>query len=153
MELNPVLLHEWLSLSAARYAMKDAIVCGRDRWSYQKLNAYADCFADALIDLGVRRQDRVAVLLGNCAETVACLFGTLKAGATFVLLESNTKVRRLRHVLEDSGAAVIVTRASQARVLGEALEDWDANLKCVWVGGCPTAAVAGGIPGVSWEAL
>jgi len=151
MELDPVLLHEWLSQSADRYAKKDAIVCGHDRWSYRKLNACADCFAAALIDLGVRRQDRVAVLLGNCAETVVCLFGALKAGATFVLLESNTKARRLRHVLEDSGATIVVARASQARVLGEALEDWDPNLKIVWIGGRPTVRLTGGLSGVCWE--
>jgi len=153
MELNPTLLHEWLARSAHRYASKDAIICGQDRWSYRRLNTYADCFADSLMDLGLGRQDRVAVLLGNCAETVVCLFGTLKAGGTFVLLEANTKARRLRHVLEDSGATVLVARANQARVLAEALEDWDTDLKIVCVGASPNVRLAGGISRVNWEGL
>ena len=153
MQPGPTLLDEWLSRSAHRYALKDAIVCGQDRWSYRKLNTYADCFADSLIDLGLGRQDRVVVLLGNCAETAVCLFGTLKAGGTFVLLEANTRARRLRHVLEDSGATLLVARANQARVLAEALEDWDTDLKIVWVGANPNVRLAGGVSSLNWKAL
>ncbi len=153
MELDPVLLHQWLSRSAERFASKDALVCGQDRWSYQRLNASVDCLSAALVDLGVQRHDRVVVLLGNCAETVVCLFGALKAGAAFVLLESNSRSRRLRHVLEDSGARVLVARAGQGRVLADALQGWHGDLKVVWVDGQPTVELPDGVSSVSWEAL
>ncbi len=153
MKLNPVLLHEWLSQSAERLPGKDALVCGGERWSYRRLDDDAHRFATALVDLGVRRQDRVAVLLGNCAETVVSVFGTLRAGAAFVLLESNTKARRLRHVLADSGARVLVARTNQARILAEALPDWDTELKIIWLDGSPTVRLAGGISAISWSAL
>jgi len=153
MEMEPTLLDEWLARSARRYPAKDAIVCGDDRWSYGKLHGYAEAFADGLVDLGLRRQDRVAVLLGNCAETVVCLFGAFKAGGTAVLLEANTKPRRLRHVLNDSGARVLVARSNQARVLAEALKDWEADLKIVWLEKSPRVRLAGRISDVCWDAL
>ena len=153
MELNPVLLHEWLSRSAERLPAKDALVCGQDRWSYRKLDDYSNAFAAALMDLGIRRHDRVAVLLGNCAETVVSAFGATKAGAAFVLLESNSKARRLRHVLNDSGARVLVARANQAHMLAEALRDWDTDLKIIWLDSSPAVRLAGGISDIRWDTL
>ncbi len=153
MDFDPTLLDEWFSRSAGRHPMKEAIVCGEDRWSYRKLNAYSNCLAESLVGLGVARQDRVAVLLGNCPETVVCLFATLRAGATFVPLEGNTKARRLQHVLEDSGARVVVARANQAAVLAEALESWDKDLTIIWVGPSPRVRPSGDISSVTWEAV
>src|SRR5512145_173799 len=99
-EFDPILVHEWLRRSARRAPEKEAIVCGGERWSYQRLDTCSDRVAGALVDQGLRRQDRVVSLTGNCPETVVSLYGTLKAGGVFVILEGNTKARRLRHVLD-----------------------------------------------------
>jgi acyl-CoA synthetase (AMP-forming)/AMP-acid ligase II len=48
---------------------------------------YSDRFAEALIEWGLYKQDRVVILTGNCPETVVSLYGTLKAGSVFVILE------------------------------------------------------------------
>ncbi len=153
MELDPILLHEWLSRSAERYASKTALIFGQDRWSYQRLNGTADSFSASLVDLGVQRGDRVVVLLGNCPETIVCLFGTLRAGAAFVLLESNTKSRRLRHVLQDCGARVLVAQRFQAPVLADTLQGLDTDLKILWMDGGPSAPLATGVSSVSWPSL
>jgi len=151
--LEPTLLHEWLTRSARRRPKGEAIVCGHDRWSYAKLDACTDCFAESLADLGVGRQDRVAIALGNCPETVVSLFGTLKAGGVFVLLEGNTRGRRLRYVLENSAARVLVVRRNQAAVVAEALEGYDGDLCIVWVGGRPGVDPCPEIPSTMWETL
>lgn len=153
MGLDPILLDEWLSRSAKRFPAKEAIVCGSDRWSYRKLDGHASCLAEALIELGVARQDRVAVSLGNCPETVVSLFATFRAGATCVPLEGSTKARRLRYVLEDSGARVLIARGNQVRVLAEALENWDRNLTIIWVGPRPRMRLVGGISSVTWDSV
>jgi len=133
--------------------MKEAIVCGQERWSYGKLNAYSDRFAESLMDMQVGRQDRVAIMLGNCPETVISLFGTLKVGGTFVLLEGNTRARRLRYVLENCGAKVLVARRNQATVIAEALEYLDFDLTIVWVGGRPGADPCPEVPSTTWDTL
>jgi len=109
-EFDPVLVHEWLRRSARRTPEKEALICGQERWSYQKLDICSDRFAEALIDWGICRQDRVAILTGSRAETVISLYGTLKAGGVFVVLEGNTRARRLKYVLENSGARILVAR-------------------------------------------
>lgn len=128
-------------------------MCGQERWSYAKLDAYSDRFAEALAEMGVHRQDRVAIMLGNCPETVVSLFGTLKAGATFVLLEGNTRARRLRYVLKDSGAKVLVVRKNQAAVVAEALEDLDLALRVVWIDERPKTELCANVPSANWNAL
>ncbi len=104
MEFDPVLVHDWLGRSARRTPEKDAIICGGERWSYRKLDASSDRFAEGLIELGMRKQDRVVILTGNCIDTVVSLYGTLKAGGVFVILEANTKARRLSYILTELGS-------------------------------------------------
>lgn len=152
-EFDPVLVHEWLRRSARRTPEKPAIVCGDDRWSYGKLDSYSDRFAEALAELGVQRQDRVAILVGNRAETVVSLYGTLKAAGVFVVLDGSTKARRLRYVLENCGAKVLVARADQTPVVTEALKGRHADLKVIWLGECSGPVRYRGAPGILWDSI
>jgi len=149
-EFDPVLVHEWLRRSARRVPDKEAIICGSDRWNYRRLDACSDRFAEALVGLGMCRQDRVAILTGNRPETVVSLYGTLKAGGVFVVLEGNTKARRLAYILANSGARILVARTDQAAVIREALDELDADLTVVWVG---ASSLPEGCTGVTWDSV
>ena len=152
-EFDPVLVHEWLRRAARRVPEKDAIVCGPERWSYKKLDAASDRLAEVVVDWGIGRQDRVAILTGNCAETVVSLYGTLKAGGVFVILEGSTKARRLEYVLKNSGAKILVARREQAPVVREALAGLARDLRIVWVGGPTGTGGHPSVPGVSWDSI
>ena len=78
-EFDPTLVHDWLSRSARRMPDKEALVSGKQRWTYKEIDNCSSRFAKALVELGIRRQNRVVILLGNCPETVICLYGILKA--------------------------------------------------------------------------
>ncbi|MBN1508846.1 MAG: AMP-binding protein [Sedimentisphaerales bacterium] len=149
-DFDPVLVHEWLRRSARRVPEKDAIICGSQRWSYRRLDACSDHFAEALVGLGMCRQDRVAILTGNRPETVVSLYGTLKAGGVFVILDGNTKAQRLAYILANSGARILVGRMDQAAVIREALEDLNAGIAVVWVG---AASPPEGCAGVTWDSV
>lgn len=151
-EFDPVLVHEWLRRSARRTPEKDAVIWGQDRWSYAKLDACSDRLAETLVDLGVRRQDRVAILTGNRPETVVGFYGTLKAGAITVVLEGGTKPRRLQYILENSGARVLIARTDQAAVVAETLAEMTGDLQLIWVG--PDPQGSGGLaPGARWDSV
>jgi long-chain acyl-CoA synthetase len=152
-EFDPVLVHEWLRRSARRFPDKDAIVCGEQRWSYGKLDASSDRLAQALSGLGIRGQDRVVILTGNRPETVVSLYGTLKAGGVFVILDGNTKARRLSYVLQNSGARVLVARTDQAAVVRQALAESPADLTVVWVGGSATLDRLADLHAVNWDSI
>ena len=68
-----------------------------------------DAFAAALASFGVGRGDRVALYLQNIPQFVIAVIGTWKAGAIVVPVNPMNKARELAYVLEDSGAAVLVT--------------------------------------------
>jgi len=111
-----------------------ALVCGRERWTYKDLDERSDHLACSLLDAGVRRQDRVIVLVDNSAETVISLYGILKAGGVFVILAGSIKGPKLRYILENSGASVLIAHVSKAKVVDDALRDRSEGCKVIWVG-------------------
>jgi len=153
-EFDPILVHDWLSRSARRFPDKEALICGQERWTYQMLDHHSDLLAGALLDMGIGCQDRVIVLLDNCSETVISLYGILKARGVFVILEGSLKGPKLKYVLKNSGAKVMVTHTSKASVVKDALADVETNCKViVWVG--PDKAIPENLPCVSlpWRAI
>jgi len=133
-EFDPTLVHEWLSRSARCFPDKVALVCGRQRWTYKALDQHATHLAAALVDTGVCRQDRVVVLLDNSAETVISLYGILKAGGVFIILAGSLKGAKLRYILENSGANVLITHVSKAKVVNNAISEGSGGRRVIWVG-------------------
>ncbi|HEX6291984.1 MAG TPA: long-chain fatty acid--CoA ligase [Herpetosiphonaceae bacterium] len=76
--------------------------------TYRELNAHADRFAAALVNMGVKPGDRVAVMLPNSPQFVIAFFGALKAGAIVVNVNPTYTARELQHQLADAGAETIV---------------------------------------------
>lgn len=153
MVFDPVLVHEWLGRSAHRHPTKEAIVCGKDRWTYTKLNSCADRLAEALIDLGVSRQDRVVIVTGNCAETVVSMYGTLKGGGVFVVLEGTTRARRLRYVVENCGPKVLIASTAQGSTVADALAGLSGQPQVIWVGTGGRSSQQPAVRGVAWESV
>jgi len=77
-------LFRFLDTAARRYPRRRALVFYDHSISYRELNRAADRFANALIDLCVRKGDRVALLLPNSPQRVIAYYGALQAGAVVV---------------------------------------------------------------------
>src|SRR5207245_4033729 len=77
--------------------------------SYGELDESSDRFAGWLRARGLRPGDRVALFLENCPQFAIAYYGALKAGAITVCLNPMHKAVELQHVLDDSGARVLVT--------------------------------------------
>lgn len=133
-EFDPTLVHDWLTRSARRFPGKVALVCDQLRWTYKALDRRSSHVASVLIDTGLRRHDRVVVFMDNSAEIVISLYGILKAGGVFVILAGSLKGAKLRYILQNSGAKVLITHASKAKVVSEALSGKPADYKIIWTG-------------------
>ena len=83
-------------------------------WTFAELNDSANQFAFALLARGLSPGDRVVIWLGNVPEAVIALWGTLKAGGAFVMLNAKTKAAKLDFVLRDTGAFALVRGDARA---------------------------------------
>ena len=108
-------VEDFLELSARRFPDKTALVCGAQRLSYREIAEHSSRVAHGLIALGVRRGDRVAVYLDNSVEAVLSVFGILKAGAVFMMVNPTTKVEKLTYVLNNSRARALIAPLQKAR--------------------------------------
>lgn len=102
-------LHELLDQAAA--AAPDSVALVRDdrELSYRQLAEESRRVAGWLRRRGVRRGDRVLLLLPNSVETVTVCYGASRVGAAFVVISSDMKAFHLRHVLADAAPALVVT--------------------------------------------
>uniref|UniRef100_UPI001CCD3F2C non-ribosomal peptide synthetase n=1 Tax=Streptomyces sp. LS1784 TaxID=2851533 RepID=UPI001CCD3F2C len=94
---------------AARRPDAPAVVCGETTLSYAELNARANRLAHRLITLGVRCDSTVAVLMERSVDVVVSVLAISKAGGAYVPLDTRAPTARLRRVLDDTGAVVLLT--------------------------------------------
>jgi fatty-acyl-CoA synthase len=96
---------------ATARAGAEAVVFRGERLSYAALAARADELARAFLAVGVRRGDRVAVLLPNRPEWLVALFAASRIGALTVGVSTFSTPRELGWTLEHARPAVLVTAA------------------------------------------
>jgi len=97
-------VEEFLEFSAGRFPDKIALVCGSRRLSYREIEEQSNQLANAMIALGIQRGDRVAIYVENSVEAVLSIFGTLKAGAVFLMVNPTTKPEKLSYILNNCRA-------------------------------------------------
>lgn len=101
-------VHQFLRDSARRFPDRTALEFYGRRLSYRQLDSLTDRFAAASIHLGVRKGDRVAIMLPNIPQTVIAYFGALKAGACVVQTNPLYVGSEIAHQVTDSGAETMV---------------------------------------------
>jgi len=101
-------LFSLLDDSAEKHPEATATVYKGGRLTYRELKEQVDRFATALQELGVAREDKVALFLPNIPQFVIAYYGALKAGAIVTAISPLYKGREVRHQLNDSGAETLV---------------------------------------------
>jgi len=94
--------------TAAKWKDKTAVIFYGRKMSYRELKDHIDRFATALHDLGIRKGDKVALLLLNSPQFIIAYMGALKAGATLTAISPLYVSPEIKYQLEDSGARMIV---------------------------------------------
>ena len=104
-------LNQMLERAVKRYGGKTAVAMGDHRLSYAELGEASNKVANTLISMGVRKGDRVAMLLPNSPEFVTTYFGVVKAGGVAVPLDTKYKLTELISLYGDSQPRVLVTES------------------------------------------
>lgn len=98
-----------LKRSAEAFPNKMALTFQGYRVDFAKLDDMVDRFATYLTALGVRRGDRVAILLPNVIPCVAAYYAIMRIGAITVMNNPLYSDRELEHQFNDSGSKVLIT--------------------------------------------
>lgn len=109
--------HRWAksSADARRIALFFEDAAGhRDIWTFERLGAATNQFANALTRMGVKPGDRVATILGQSAEAVIAQLGAYSVGAVAMPLATNLAPKALEFRLRDSETRVAIVGTEAA---------------------------------------
>lgn len=123
LEVPDITLHELLEATVRDYPDNTATIFYGKRLTYAQLDEHANRFAAGLQSLGVRRGDRVVVLLPNCPQFIIALYGALKAGAIVIPTNPLYTPRELRNQFNDGGVETVVALNTLAPRVQEIVPD------------------------------
>jgi long-chain acyl-CoA synthetase len=106
-------LYEILDNAAKKFGSSTAIYYAENRINYNKLKDLTDRLATALVELGVKKGDRVALLMPNFPQYIIAFYGILKAGAIVSASNVLYTEHELLYQINDSGAEVLIAHDSQ----------------------------------------
>ena len=144
--MKATLVQDLLEQSARALPDKVALVCDGQRLTYAEINQRADRLATALTKRGIQRGDRVVLHLPNSVELVIGIFGALKAGAVFVVVNATTKPEKVAFILKDCRASALLTGTADSGTLRSYL-DQAPSLKLIASAGNATADGASALVG------
>lgn len=94
--------------------------------TYRDIDNLSAQFADYVQNhLGLKKGDRLALMMPNVLQYPVCLIGAMRAGLTIVNVNPLYTARELEHQLKDSGAAAIVILANFANTLEQCISKTD----------------------------
>ncbi len=109
LQYQNITVAEALAKNADLFPDSTALIFLDARISYRRLNEMANSFANALIGMGVKPGDRVAMLMPNMPQIVIATYGAWKAGAVVVMNNPLYTDHELEYQLNNSGSTVLVT--------------------------------------------
>jgi len=101
-------LQALLDDAAESYPNATATIFFNAKRTYRSISEDAWRFANGLRRVGVKKGDRVALVLPNTPQFVVAFYGALRAGAVLVCCNPRYTAAELQHQLADAGATVVV---------------------------------------------
>ncbi len=100
-------LNELLPKAARLFPKREAIVCGDTRMDYSDFARRVWQLSRALLDMGLKKGDRVAILHENCHRFLELYFACAHQGIILVSLNFRLSARELDTIIKDSGAEIL----------------------------------------------
>ena len=108
LEYPKISLYEHIKQTTAESGDLIALVFMGNEITYRKMQENIDRIAAALTDLGVKKGDRVALMLPNCPEYVYTYYACMKLGAIVVQMNPLYMPDEVEFIIKDSGAKYFV---------------------------------------------
>ncbi|MER7757770.1 amino acid adenylation domain-containing protein [Kitasatospora sp. NPDC097643] len=111
-------LHEIFQERAAQTPNAIAVIAGETRLTYAELNHRANRIAHRLRALGAGPERLVGLCLDRGPELLPALLGVLKSGAAYLPLDPANPEDRLRWMVRDAAAGIVLTESAHAELVG-----------------------------------
>ena len=111
----------FIERSAYVYPQRLAVIHGKRRYTWLEMYTRSRQLASALRQLGVRKNDTVAVVLNNTPEMLECHFGVPGCGAVLNTINTRLDAETIAFMLNHSEAKVLITDREYARTVGQAI--------------------------------
>lgn len=108
-KIETKLYHALFEAQAAAVPDKTALIACDASYTYSQLDSECNRLANALIEKGVQKGDRVAFLLPRTSRQIIAMYAVLKTGAAYIPCDPEYPDDRIRYILENSEARFILT--------------------------------------------
>lgn len=110
---------------------KTALIFEDKEYSYRMVDELSNSLAHFLRDRGVNKGDKVAILLNRDENVVFSQLAVLRLGAVFIPVDSRYPLDRIKHIISQSEAKIIVKNVSNKMEFENfcVIEDWDRKIK------------------------
>ena len=108
-----------LEQTTDRYPDDDAIVYPRkdQRWTYAEFDERVNRLANALLELGIEKGDRVATVLHNGSEMALTVYACAKIGAVFTPLNFRLPAGEIEYIVDDAAAELVLFESATAEAV------------------------------------
>lgn len=137
-ETEEKFVHDLISIQARREPNSPAICAWDGEASYGELDDMSSRLAHRLKELGIGAKMLVPICFEKSMWMSVAMLGVMKAGAAFVAMDASQPEQRLRVVVQQIGAKLILTSAAQEELASG-------------LGVCPTVVSKNSIQGLSTE--
>ena len=120
-----------LRINARYYPNKRAVIDSPKEFTWKEVDNRVNRLANALMGMGCKKGDRVAILAYNTSEYIEIVFACAKAGLIFVPLNFRLSPREIRYILEDSAPGTLVFGEEFADVVSELRPSFALNYICI----------------------
>ncbi len=120
-------IHKLFQEQARQYPDKEALIFGEVTMTYGELNERSNRIAHYLKGKGVGRGTYVALMVERSFDMIVSVLGILKAGGAYVPIEQDYPIARIKYMLDDIQAPVVIVHES----LADRIPDVNGDLLCL----------------------
>jgi acyl-CoA synthetase (AMP-forming)/AMP-acid ligase II len=114
-----MLIGDMVTNNARRIPDHEALIWGKERITWDKLNQRVNRLGNGLTRLGLQPGDRVAFLLNNCKEIVELYYAVAKIGCVSAPIMPRSVGREIAHIVNNVGARMLVVSGQYAALVDE----------------------------------
>ena len=122
-------------LNAKRYPDKKALIMDDGHLTFHQFNQQVNQLAHGLLSLGIRPEDRVAILAYNCIEYIVIYYAVAKCGGVVVPVNFRYKKDELIYSIINSEPKALFFGSEFTALVNDAEDDFDSSVNLVAISG------------------